>query len=311
MNHIVKLASWYLKRSSFVKALTTAFISATIFYLGSILEQHAQGIASEQSLSAQSVRTIFIFIVVVIVMAVYFFFSRIVKDLELESTKRKEMFSYSLSLLDQLISEKIDLASDPDQHQYNCRECTERIVKKCNDQIQNLVELLFQLFESQYGESHLVDTRVEFEVTFMTLSYMDNKLTIPASANRHGRSPISMLRRKVNHDVYSDTISARIYSSGYPETCLIEDAAEDKDYKEIYKGQKKRIRSSIVFPVRSSKNELLGTLVVHCDKPKFFRKSDIHVWNELLEVYSKRIALEKTILDGINATNQLGIPAPF
>jgi len=36
---------------------------------------------------------------------------------------------------------------------------------------------------------------------------------------------------------------------------------------------------------------------MHCDKPRFFVLSDLKFWRELLEIFAKRIALEKLRLD--------------
>jgi len=69
------------------------------------------------------------------------------------------------------------------------------------------------------------------------------------------------------------------------------------EYHELYPGQKSRILSSVIYPVSSETNELLGTLVVHCNRIQFFLKEDSKYWSELLEIFSKRIALEKCKLD--------------
>ncbi|MBN2830021.1 MAG: hypothetical protein JXR56_06855, partial [Candidatus Cloacimonetes bacterium] len=61
--------------------------------------------------------------------------------------------------------------------------------------------------------------------------------------------------------------------------------------------QKDRIKSSIVYPVLSPKNELMGTIVLHCDKSSFFKKEDKQLWSDILELYAKEIAREKVMLD--------------
>ena len=61
--------------------------------------------------------------------------------------------------------------------------------------------------------------------------------------------------------------------------------------------RKWRKRSAIVYPVLSDTNQLLGTLVALSDKTGFFMDRDGRFWERLLEVFSKRIALEKVKLD--------------
>ena len=75
------------------------------------------------------------------------------------------------------------------------------------------------------------------------------------------------------------------------------ESTQQSSYKELYPGQKTRIRSSIIYPVVDDRFDLLGTLVVHCDKDLFFQSSHIKSWRELLEPYSKRLALAKIVLD--------------
>lgn len=166
--------------------------------------------------------------------------------------------------------------------------------------IQNLVSIAYQLFESRYGLSHKNESQVDFEVTFMTKSYVDGGITIPASANRSGRAPRSMSNRAGNPTLYDNTVTAEIYRSQNPETRLVSDTDGDHDnYHEIYAGQKRRIKSSLIHPVFSPANELLGTLVVHCNRKGFFQVEDRDYWVELLEVFSRPIGLEKELLDSL------------
>lgn len=76
-----------------------------------------------------------------------------------------------------------------------------------------------------------------------------------------------------------------------------EDTSTDDTYYETYQNQKDRIKSSVILPVLSHKNELLGTLVVHCNQPSFFRKSRFAFWKELLEIFSVELGYQKLLLD--------------
>ena len=181
--------------------------------------------------------------------------------------------------------------------------------------IQNIINSLYNYFEVEYGKQIDGQNRINFEVTFMTKSYKDKKITIPASANRNGRSPNSMLFREENPDLYDHTVTAKIYESNRPEIVVVENT-NIENYNEVYDGQKQRIKSSIVYPVLSDKNELLGTIVVHCDKESFFRKLDSAVWGEIMEIYAKKVALEKVKIDVFStlekiSNDDLRFNAPF
>ena len=78
---------------------------------------------------------------------------------------------------------------------------------------------------------------------------------------------------------------------------LVEDTSADKSYAKTYSDQKSRIKSSVILPVLSHKNELLGTLVVHCNQACFFKMERRDFWNELLEMFSVELGYQKLLLD--------------
>jgi GAF domain-containing protein len=151
-------------------------------------------------------------------------------------------------------------------------------------------------FEAAFGKGLTSEERIDFEVTFMTKSYRDGHITIPAYANKDGRAPRSMVLRAQHPEIYDSTVTAQIYREAGPTPHIVEDTAI-ADYNELYSGQKDRIRSSIIFPVLSDKNEVLGTLVMHCDKRGFFLKREQKYWRDMLEIFAKRIALQKARMD--------------
>jgi hypothetical protein len=164
------------------------------------------------------------------------------------------------------------------------------------DRIQEIVDDTYSTFESVYGNQETSGDRIDFEVTFMTLSYDDSDITIPCSANRSGRKPRSMVLRKNNSKIYDDTETAKIYKAKRPNPIIISNTS-DPNYSELYSTQKERIKSSIIYPVLCEDNIVLGTLVVHCDRPDFFTPSKEKFWSDLLEIFSKRISVEKMKLD--------------
>lgn len=158
----------------------------------------------------------------------------------------------------------------------------------------------YEFFESAFSKTGQLVDEINFEVTFMTISYIDNKITIPFSCNKEHRSPTSMLHREEDPDIFSNTETAKIYSiyqSGQkPIMKLIPDTVNEGKYKEIYNGQKDRIKSTIILPILSHKNELQGTLVVHCNKLNFFKNNRYSFWNEILEIFSVDIGYNILLL---------------
>jgi GAF domain-containing protein len=235
--------------------------------------------------------------VFVVLFTVIIFFIRsaaaVREKLAEERTKRVELRLHAYTHLDRLVSEDLEHIKDP--LPFKDFWCT---FGTCLQSIQRVVEAAYQAFEAAYGQSVTSENRTDFEVTFMTKSYVDGEITIPASANRDARAPRSMILREKNPKIYENTVTASVYREERPVMHIIEDTKDPKvAYNELYPGETNRIRSSIIFPVLSNSNELLGTLVVHCDQPRFFQKGDEKYWSDLLEVFSKRIALVKKRLD--------------
>ena len=192
------------------------------------------------------------------------------------------------------------------------------LVKICHENIKNIVNQCFEFFDSTFSTPGELVKTVNFEVTFMTKSYKDNKITIPAACNREHTQPSSMLQREQNPRIYDNTVTAEVYkeyeSNQKPQIHIISDTSTphisngEKEYHFIYAGQGERIKSSIVLPIISHKNELLGTLVVHCDKPNFFKHKRKKFWKELLDIFSVEIGKEKIYLDILMKDQKLEKP---
>jgi GAF domain len=182
--------------------------------------------------------------------------------------------------------------------------------------IREYVKAAYLTFEDSYGGSADPMQRVNFEFTFMTISYHDGKITIPACENRDGRQPRSMVLRQNNADIYKDTETAKIYRAPRPEPIIVGDTKAFPNYAELYPGELTRLRSSVIYPILSDRNELLGTLVAHCDRSGFFDGERSKYWYELLEVFAKHIAVEKRKLDVLTKesgalTLHLPVQPPF
>lgn len=186
------------------------------------------------------------------------------------------------------------------------------------ENINYIVEQCYEYLTNVYTTRGELIHDICFEVTFMTLSYFDSEITIPASCNKERRSPISMIERKKNINVYKNTVTASIYKvfekNERPEMQIIENTVpkqnSDTKYAFIYNGQENRIKSSVVLPILSHKNELLGTLVAHCDKSDFFLNKKRRFWQEILELFAVEIAKEKYLIDKM-LVSEFDLEKPF
>jgi GAF domain-containing protein len=210
-----------------------------------------------------------------------------------EQEQERETFLHAYTLCDRTITDALRAL-----HAVNISpgELIEKFTTSL-DHIQRAVDAAYNTFEAAYGKHVRTEDRIDFEVTFMTKSYLDGHITIPACANRDGRSPRSMVLRRQKPTIYDTTETAAIYRADRPTVRVVENTKAVKTYAELYPGETDRIRSSVIYPVLSESNELLGTLVVHCDKPGFFTAAKEKYWCDLMEVFAKRIALHKRKLD--------------
>lgn len=204
-----------------------------------------------------------------------------------------------------------DLASSKGENLQKCLDDNsineQLLIKICNYNINTIVNQCFEFFDNAFSSKTELVRAINFEVTFMTKSYKDHEITIPASRNRDRTQPRSMEKRKNNNKIYENTVTAEVYkeySSGEkPRMHIIEDTnSSDKHetgnvYHFLYDGEGERIKSSIVMPIISYKNELLGTLVVHCDKKGFFKVKKSKFWKEVLGIFAVEISHEKLYMD--------------
>jgi GAF domain-containing protein len=165
--------------------------------------------------------------------------------------------------------------------------------------MRRVVESAYQLLETHYGRASRLAETIDFEVTFMTRSYRDEGITIAAWANRDGHRPKSLQSRPGNPTQYETTVTKAVYDDPRHSEVIVEDTYDEewKDHYNQYEGQRERIRSAIVWPVLSANYELLGTLVMHCDRPRFFLREDRKFWKEMCSVYARRLALARLRLD--------------
>jgi hypothetical protein len=152
-----------------------------------------------------------------------------------------------------------------------------------------------------------VSEHIEFEVTFMTRSIIDGQITIAAWMNRDARAPKSLATRSQNPNLYAGTETDHLYQD-QNRTPRFVASTDTQTYKELYPGQKTRIKSSVIWPVVDDEFTLHGTLVVHCDRVDFFSKASEKLWRELLEPYTKRLALARVVAD---RARDLGFDAAF
>ena len=194
---------------------------------------------------------------------------------------------------------------------YTSNRITELLLRQVMKNLQLTIDCCYDFFESSFTDKSQLVNKIKFEATFMTRSYKDGKITIPFSANKEQRRPSSMLLREEKPDIYENTETAKVYKMKHPVMVLIENtSSEGEKYNELYQDQKQRIKSSVILPVLSHKNEILGTLVVHCDKEGFFEMNRYQFWNELLDMFAVELGYNKIFLDYL-VSNQQELSKPF
>ncbi len=287
----------YLYRHPRVKLFVESVIVAVTAYLSALLTGEIRRVQSLGQLANLGLN----FVAVAAVTAVVVFTVKLLRTgPDIEMQERASVLATARSQLDDCLSSELarigGLSSGP----------ASGIADPLTN-IHNLVKGLYRCIDARYASSDVPGERTNFEVTFMSRDYGDGAVTILSWASREGRAPKSLAYRASRPSIYDSTITAALYresESQLPKPRIIEDTSAASDYTELYAGQKNRIKSTVVYPVLSADNELLGTLVLHCDREKFFKHRDERFWYQLIEMFSLRIAIEKLRLDFLHLLNK-------
>jgi hypothetical protein len=250
-------------------------------------------------------------VLLAMVLAVKEYFEAVRRELTAESERRRATLARAHDLAERIASRSLAEITDPEASPDSV------LLFGSKQRLAQMVQAVYDLFEGAYGGAGA--SAISFEATFMALSYKDGYITIPAHANRDARAPVSLQHREQQPDLYDKSVSAVVLQQTPASVQIIEDTETDPRYSSLYEGQKKRIKSTVVYPVRDGQNRALGTLVVHCDKRGFFLQSDESYWTSLLEVFAKRLAYEKAKMDRLSALMRAGLqevnvrlpPPPF
>lgn len=290
----------YDDMSIWPKIFISAIPTGLVFYFAAFLSSSVSTNFSDRPqrlLLHAIIYVVLIIIVITFYRFIIFFYEKHIRKLDIEA----KALSTALKLCNNSLNEEQKRINEalitPDE---NLGELVASVAR-----IQETVDDAYETFTIVYGHQKLISERIDFEVTFMTKSYEDGEITIPCSANREKLKPISMVHREKDKEIYKDTETARLYKAARPDPIIVSDTSV-RSYVELYPGQKNRIKSSIIYPILCDKNVLLGTLVIHCDQKNFFCDRDLKFWRELLEIFSKRIALEKLKIDRIHEATKNG-----
>lgn len=287
----------YLYRHPRTQLLLEATIAAVTVYTSALLTSDIKRVQETGGLTKIGLHLV---VVVTSVTIVAFLFNLIKSTPDMELTSRAAVLAAARSQLDDCLSSELSrletMVSSP---------ATSPTIADPQTNLANLVKALYRCIDSQYAASDLPGERINFEVTFMSRDYEDGGVTIMAWASREGRAPKSLAQRPTRPAIYDSTVTASLYreaDSQLPRPRMIENTADSTDYTELYAGQKSRIKSTIIYPVLSASNDLLGTLVLHCDREKFFEHREERFWYQLIEIFALRVAIEKLRMDRLRET---------
>ena len=288
------IISRYAEAKGITRDTVQMLFALFIFYSGALVQERISVYLQVEEYHKLLVEMGFVLILAMFFVGVRGFFRRAYEDLQETEVRQRRSLEVASASMQRIVSERIRQTRMP----INESNAMLRNAVASMECLRSIVKNLYSHLEAECGESELLHDRIDFEVTFMTMSYMDGKITIPAFANRDGRAPLSMTFRNCNPEIYDSTVTAELFKSKRPEMRIVEDTSNQTEkYSELYEGQLKRIRSSIVYPVFDDRNVLLGTLVVHCNRAKFFLRNDELFWKELLERYAVQLAFEKSRFD--------------
>lgn len=168
----------------------------------------------------------------------------------------------------------------------------EFLIETHRKSIDLVVSTCLEFFKDSFSEQGNLVNEISFEVSFMSKSFIDDKITIVSSDNNKHRTPPSMLNRSSNPNIYDNTETGKLYKDYNDEASeslairIIEDCSAQTEFTALYDGEVDIIKSMALLPILSPQNELLGALVVCVNQAYFFKNKHRHFWKELLEIYS-------------------------
>lgn len=203
----------------------------------------------------------------------------------------------------------------------------EKLVRNCKKNIRSIVEACYASIQKYYSAEqskrgeNILDDNFKLTVNFMTesyhITYKENKETRPAIViaawkNFNDKQPRGMLQLDKNPKYYiygnpdANTEEEKGKSEPYK---MYEDSRAGKDIKIrinettkdiiMQEEDRTKFQSSIVAPVSTNSNELIGVLVIHCNKEGFFSTNDEVFLSNIMNVFTAGIKKEKLILDAI------------
>ena len=198
-----KILLSYYKLSRTSRICIQSFITALVAYVTALLSVQIAILFSIGSILA----VIFHGVVVIVIMAIFIFialsFRGFAEALAAGDTRRERALAYAHTLTDSWITQNMEHIGE--------------IGKVVNENkqiyvphdplfsIRILVRSLYETLEAHFSQAEHINERIEFEVTFMTRSYIDGKITIAAWANREGRMPTSLSIRQDHPNIYDAT----------------------------------------------------------------------------------------------------------
>ena len=210
-------------------------------------------------------------------------------------TARERVAELHLSLLercDLLVEKKGHPTLEEFRHALICDQV------RLND----IVESIWSVVDSFHNVSALSTERVNFEVSLITKSHQHEHLTVAAWKNRDNRRPNSLaMQNNGQLDIYNDSEADKLLKTSMPVTKVIPDTSvPEANYKQMYPDQKSRVKSTVLHPIISPANKRLGVLVLHCERPNFFKQEDRRYWEEFFWIFAPAVALELERIDAYN-----------
>jgi len=301
-----RLRKWIAKNFDIVSTLASSILSIALSIIAAAiynaLTEKSDIINKPSSINAYIAVTMIVFMIGSIILIAYL--TRLVKRSIVKEEKYKDYIQCAYLSIQELSLTTQELLQNRDSNQTFAQYDLLSWANKC---IGLSVDKCYNFFVKSFiKEAQLIEP-LKFEVTFMTLSYKDGKITIPFFCNKERKKTNSMLMRDSNPSVYDHTISAQMYNEYNkkhitPELRIIQDTSkhgenETDAYVFIYDDQRSLSKSSIVLPVLSRKSQLLGTLVVYCNQANFFLEEDRMFWYEIMLLFASEIGTFKTMVD--------------
>lgn len=306
-------STWYAA----FRSVASVVVNAAIFGLGTnLLSDYYKSRGAE----AKALVWIGIILAICLIAAIAWVIDYRVSNAEKENEKQEGLKNCAIRHLSKVDTTEQELIVNNSVKANNNVITHRALAEICYRNIQNTLEACYSSIHDYHSncladDSQRIADKFDLTVNFMTESYIYSykdddgnsrpAITIAAWKNFNcNKEPSGRHALSSDPQFYLNTEAAKMYYGGYKKEITIISSTEESRIT-INKDDVFKMQSMVVAPVLAQSNELIGTLVIHCNEENFFQESNKAFFDTLLKIFTESIKKDKVLLDALMQNKDL------